>query len=149
MADNQGNMTITAANCILYITVPGLYDSPVKIEQFGTDAMVSVAQNNPVVAQKGIDGHTSFGWVPTNKEVTFTLAADSPSLRLFEDWANYQEMIREVMVCNAEFSMPAILRKIVGTRGAMTTAQTHPNAAQTLQAAAFVVTFDTWTPSAL
>lgn len=149
MADNQGNMTITAANSTFYLTVPGLYDSPVKIEQFGTDAMVSVAQNNPVVAQKGIDGHTSFGWVPTNKEVTITLAADSPSLRIFEDWANYQETIREVMVCNAEFTLPAINRKVVGTRGAMTTAQTHPNAAQTLQAAAFVLTFDKWVPSVL
>ena len=144
MADNMGNMTITAANCIFYLTVPGLYDAPTRIEQFGTDAMVSVAQNNPVVAEKGVDGHTSFGWVPTNKEVTITLAADSPSLRLFEDWANYQDAIREVMTCNAEFSMPSIGKKIIGTRGAMTTGQAHPSAAQTLQASAFVITFDKW-----
>lgn len=144
MADNMGNMTITAANCIFYLTVPGLYDSPMRIEQFGTDAMVSVAQNNPVVAEKGVDGHTSFGWVPTNKEVTITLAADSPSLRLFEDWANYQDSVREVMVCNAEFTMPSINKKVIGTRGAMTTGQAHPNAAQTLQAASFVITFDKW-----
>ena len=144
MADNQGNMTITAANAIFYLSVPGLYDSPVRIEQFGTDAMVSVAQNNPVVAQKGIDGHTSFGWVPTNREVTITLAADSPSLRLFEDWANYQETVREVMVCNAEFVIPSINRKIIGTRGGMTASQAHPNAAQTLQASGFVITFDRW-----
>ena len=43
MADNFGNMTITAANCTLFLTVPGLYDSPVQIEGFSTDAMVSVA----------------------------------------------------------------------------------------------------------
>ena len=144
MSDNMGNMTITAANSLFYLVVPGLYDSPVRIEQFGTDAMVSVAQNNPVVAEKGVDGHTSFGWVPTNKEVTITLAADSPSLRLFEDWANYQDSIHEVMTCNAEFSMPAINKKVIGTRGAMTTAQAHPNAAQTLQSASFVLTFDKW-----
>ena len=34
MADNFGNMTITAANCTLFLTVPGLYDSPVKISVF-------------------------------------------------------------------------------------------------------------------
>ena len=59
MADNFGDMTITAANSIFYLQVPGLYDAPVRIEQFGTDAMVSVAQNNPVVAEVGVDGHTS------------------------------------------------------------------------------------------
>ena len=48
MADNFGNMTITAANCTLFLTVPGLYDSPVQIEGFSTDAMVSVATNTPV-----------------------------------------------------------------------------------------------------
>ena len=85
MADNFGNMTITAANCTLFLTVPGLYDSPVQIEGFSTDAMVSVATNTPVVAEKGVDGHTSFGWVPTNKEVTITLAADSPSRQIMED----------------------------------------------------------------
>lgn len=52
MADNFGNMTITAANCTLFLTVPGLYDSPVQIEGFSTDAMVSVATNTPVVASK-------------------------------------------------------------------------------------------------
>ena len=51
MADNFGNMTITAANCTLFLTVPGLYDSPVQIEGFSTDAMVSVATNTPVVAE--------------------------------------------------------------------------------------------------
>ena len=44
MADNFGNMTITAANCTLFLTVPGLYDSPVQIEGFSTDAMVSLKQ---------------------------------------------------------------------------------------------------------
>ena len=130
-------------------TVPGLYDSPVQIEGFSTDAMVSVATNTPVVAEKGVDGHTSFGWVPTNKEVTITLAADSPSRQIMEDWATYQETAREVMLCNAEFAMPSINRKITGKRGGLTSVQSSPNAAQTLQASAFVITFDQWTASPL
>lgn len=149
MADNFGNMTITAANSVFYLTVPGLYDSPVRIEGFSTDAMVSVATNTPVVAEKGVDGHTSFGWVPTSKEVTITLAADSPSRQIMEDWAIYQEASREVMLCNAEFSLPGISRKITGTRGGLTSVQSSPNVAQTLQAGAFVITFDQWTASPL
>lgn len=149
MADNMGNNTITSANCILTITIPGLFDSPVRIEQFATDTMLTVAQNNPAVAQKGVDGHTSFGWVPTNKEVTIALAADSVSLEVFNSWANTQETAREVYLCNAEFTMESIRRKVTGTRGALTTYQTNPNAQQTLQNTTFVITFDKWVSTPL
>lgn len=97
MADNMGNNTITSANSVFYLTVPGLYDTPVKIERYGTDASVAPEQINPVVAEKGVDGHTSFGWVPTNKVLTVTIAADSPSRAVFDDWLAYQDSVREVV----------------------------------------------------
>lgn len=53
------------------------------------------------------------------------------------------------MLCNAEFAMPSINRKITGKRGGLTSVQSSPNAAQTLQASAFVITFDQWTASPL
>lgn len=149
MADNMGNMTITAVNSVCYLTVPGLYDAPIKVEGYATDAAVSMAQRNPVVAQKGVDGKTSFGLVLTNKEITITLSADSPSLRLFEDWAALQDSTREVMLCNMEFTLPAINRKYVGSRGGMTAVQDMPVVGQTLQPSAFVITFDQWTASPL
>lgn len=37
----------------------------------------------------GIDGHLSAGWTPTPKVITVTLAADSPSRVIFEDWEQY------------------------------------------------------------
>lgn len=149
MADNMGNMTITSANSTFYLTVPGLYDSPVKIEGYSTDAAVSSENINPVVAEKGIDGRTSFGWVPTNKVVTVTLAADSPSRETMDDWITYQDSVKEVMVCSAEFTLPAINRKFVGMRGAVTAAPPMPGVAQTLQATAYTITFESWTPSTI
>ena len=149
MADNMGNMTITSVNSIFLLTVPNLYDTPVRVEGFSTDAAISMAQRNPVVAQVGVDGKTSFGLVMTNKEITVTLAADSPSLRLFEDWAAYQDGIREVMLCHAEFTLPAINRKYVGLRGGLTAVQDMPVVARTLQASAYTLTFDTWRASPL
>lgn len=147
--DNMGQLTITAANSTLHLTVPGLYDSPVKVEGFASDAAVQVAQNNPAVTEMGIDGHLSMGWVPTAKEMTISLAADSPSLRLFEDWAALQESTREVIACNMEITIPSINRRIVGIRGCMTTCQTTPNVGQTLQAAQYVFTFESLTPVSL
>lgn len=147
--DNMGQMTITSTNSTFYLTVPGLYDSPIKVEGYGTDAAISSENINPVVAEKGIDGHTSFGYVPTNKVLTVTLAADSPSRELFDNWISYQDSLREVVTCSAEFSLPAIGRKFIGMRGAITAAPPMPNVAQTLQATAYTLTFESWTPSAI
>lgn len=147
--DNQNNQTITSANASLFITVPGLYDSPVKIENFSTDAMVSAAQVNPVVAEMGVDGHLSVGYTPTPKEITVTLAADSKSRPVFDDWQAYQDAAKEVYVCSAQFIVPGIGKTFTGLRGALTAAQPMPNAAKTLQAPAYNITFESWTPSSL
>ena len=147
--DNQNNQTITSANASLFITVPGLYDSPVKIENYSTDAMVSAAQVNPVVAEMGVDGHLSVGYTPTPKEITITLAADSKSRPVFDDWQAYQDAAKEVYVCSAQFIVPGIGKTYTGLRGALTAAQPMPNAAKTLQAPAYNITFESWTPSSL
>lgn len=149
MADNMGNMTITSTNSSLHLTVPGLYDTPVKIDGFSSDAAVQVAQNSPVVTEMGVDGHMSMGFVPTVREVTISLAADSPSTRLFEDWATLQETTREVMACNMEITIPSVKRKIVGLRGCMTTCQTFPSIGRNLEAASYVLTFESLVASAL
>lgn len=147
--DNQNNMTITAANSTFYLTVTGLYNSPVKIEGYSTDAMVGAEAISPVVAEMGVDGHLSFGWVPTSKAVTVTLAADSPSRQTMDDWVTYQDAKGEVMVCSAEFSLPGIGRKYIGTRGAITSAPPMPGANKTLQPTAYTITFESWAPTSL
>lgn len=149
MPDNFGNYTITSANSILNITVPGLYNTPVKIERYGTDAAIAPEQINPVVAEKGVDGHTSFGYMPTNKVLTITIAADSPSRAVFDDWIAYQDSTREVVLCNAELTLPAIGRKYTGLRGGITAATPMPTAGTTLQATTYTITFDEWTASVI
>lgn len=147
--DNQNNMTITAANSTFYLIVPGLYDSPVKIEGYSTDAMVGAEAINPVVGEMGVDGHLSLGWVPTAKAITVTLAADSHSRQIIDDWVTYQDARREVMTCSAEFSLPGIGRKYIGSRGAITSAPPMPGANKTLQATAYTITFEKWAPTSL
>jgi len=75
--------TITSANAVFTLTVPGLYDSPVTIEGYATDAAVQVADHNPVHVEMGVDGHLSGGYTPTPKVVTISIAADSPSRKTF------------------------------------------------------------------
>lgn len=147
--DNFGKPTITAANSTLYLTVPGLYNRPVKVEGYSTDAMVSGEAITPVVAEMGVDGHLSVGWTPTAKTITVTLAADSPSRQIFEDWVSYQDAKREAMLCSAEFCLPAIGRKYIGIRGVTTSVPPMPGANKTLQPVAYTIQFEKWTPAAI
>ena len=147
--DNFGNPTITAANSTFFLAVPGLYDSPVKVEGYSTDAMVSGEAITPVVAEMGVDGHLSVGWTPTAKTITVTLAADSPSRQIFEDWVSYQDAKREAMLCSAEFCLPAIGRKYIGIRGVTTSVPPMPGANKTLQPVAYTIQFEKWTPAAI
>lgn len=147
--DNYNSMTITSANTVVTFRVPGLYDSPVRLQGFQTDALISPAQTRPVVAEMGADGHLSVGFVPTPKEITFSFAADSLSREAFEDWAAAQDAAREVMLCEVEAVLPAINRKYTGLRGALTAAQPGVSAQQTLKGSQFVVTFESWVPSSL
>lgn len=147
--DNFGKPTITAANSTFFLTVPGLYDSPVKIEGYSTDAMVSGEAITPVVAEMGVDGHLSVGWTPTAKTITVTLAADSPSRQIFEDWVAYQDTKREAMLCSAEFCLLAIGRKYIGIRGVTTSVPPMPGANKTLQPVAYTIQFEKWTPAAI
>jgi len=139
--------TITSANAVFTLRVPGLYDSPVTIEAFGTDAAVQSADHNPVQVQMSIDGHLSGGFTPTPTVLTITLAADSPSRKTFEDWDQYQKTIREALPGEALFDLPSIGRRMTGTRGFLTQARTHPNANQVLQAGTFQITFESFTGS--
>lgn len=147
--DNFGKPTITAANSTFFLTVPGLYDSPVKIEGYSTDAMVSGEAITPLVAEMGVDGHLSFGWTPTSKAITVTLAADSPSRQVMEDWVMYQDAKRESVLCNAEFCLPGIGRKYIGMRGGITSAPPMPGANKTLQPVAYTIQFEKWTPAVI
>ena len=149
MADNMGRNTITAANSIFMLQVPGLYDSPVKIEGFSTDAAVGADAVTPTVTEFGVDGRLSAGWVPTPKVITVTLAADSPSLSLVLDWLAVQDSAREVYACNATFTMPSIGQTYSGTRGFITNVPPMPTANKTLQSLAIQITFESWTPSPL
>ena len=147
--DNYGNRTITSANAVVTIRAQGLYDAPVRLEGFATDAIVNPAQVNSVVAEMGADGHLSFGYTPQPQPVTFSFQADSPSRQIMEDLCSDQRALGEVVIVQVEAVLPGIGRKYTGTRGAVTAEQPGSPAAQTLQSSQYTITFESWVGSDL
>lgn len=136
--------TITSANATLFVTVDGLWSSPQQLEGFGTDSAVEQDDFTPGVAEKGVDGKMSVGWVPTVKVIKISFAADSPSLSLMADWIEAQEKAREVMPCNMTFNLRSIGKSYTGTKGVITGGGNMPNAQQTLKPRQYTLTFESW-----
>lgn len=141
--------TITAATATVFLTVDGLFSSAQQIQGFGPDSMIEVDDVAPGVAEMGVDGSLSVGWVPTPKVVKLTLAADSPSRDLIEDWIQAQDQQREVMPGNLVVNMPAIGRTYSYTKGVITGGRTQPNAGKTLTASTTTITFESCVGAAL
>lgn len=141
--------TITSANATCFVTVDGIFSSPQQLQGFGTDAALEMDDFAPVEVQMGIDGHLSGGWVPTPKVIKVTLAADSPSRQLMQDWLQYQEQARETYPCTMVFTVPSLALTYTGTRGFITGGKNMPSAKKTLEASTFTVTFESWVGAGL
>ena len=79
-----GASTITSANAVVTITVPGLFNTPVQLQGFSTDKAWDAAAVVVTESQIGVDGRKTAGLVFNQIKQTFSFQADSPSVAVFE-----------------------------------------------------------------
>ena len=72
--------TLTAANSILMLLIPGLFPVPQQLAGYAADDVFTVDSTQPVEVLLGVDGRLSGGWVPTEKRMSISLQADSVPL---------------------------------------------------------------------
>ena len=141
--------TITAATATVFLTVDGLFSSAQQIQGFGPDSAIEVDDIAPGVAEMGVDGKLSVGWVPTPKIVKLNLAADSESRNLIEDWLQAQDQQHEVMPCNLVVNIPGVGRTYTYTKGIVTGGKAQPNVGKTLGPGVTTITFESCVGAAL
>lgn len=103
-------MSITSANSILTLSIPGLFDTPQQLQGFASDDAFYMddVENKEVVM--GVDGYMSVGWIPQIKVMHVSLQADSDSNSFFETWYAAEEQIREAYMANAVVTQPGVNR---------------------------------------
>lgn len=134
--------TLTAANSVFMLAIPGLYPIPQRIEGFATDDALSMEAVASAEVVKGVDGRSSGAWIPALFPQKIMLQADSPSLQIFENWAQAQITAREVMSANATIAIPAIGRKYNMTTGYLTKSTPMVSIKKTLQPGEYEITWD-------
>jgi hypothetical protein len=134
--------TLTSANAIVTLTVAGLYDTPVQLQQFMAEDIFDMAQVTHTETVMGADGKQSAGFVFTSRDQTFALQANSPSCQLLDDWVNAEEQAIDVFRADGQITLPALGKVWTMTNGALKTFNQMPDAKKTLQGRKFTITWE-------
>lgn len=141
--------TLTAANSVFALAIPGLYDTPQIQQGYATDDAFAADDVNPVQVEMGVDGKLSGGYVPYPTAINVVYQADSPSLVMYDDWMNAQEIYREAYQAEGYMILPGTGMKYTLTKGFMTTGSKMPGVKKILQPRKFVLTFELCQPAPL
>lgn len=141
--------TITSANSVFTITVPGLFPSPVKLEGYSADKAFSTEPVSFAEVSMGVDGRMTAGYTPTPTKQTITLQADSPSRAIFTAIIAAIKSGREIFYINGSLSIPSTGEAFTMTRGVLTNVHQLPDAAKVLQPVEYEVTWQDISPAPL
>jgi hypothetical protein len=136
------NRTITAANAVITLAIPGLFPAPQQLKGFSADNVYETSAQDVVETAMGVDGRLSGGFVYSPVEQTFALQADSESNFLFEQWAAFMSQQKDAFFANGRTTLPAIQRAYVSSRGFLINLPPLPSAARTLQARRYTIRWE-------
>ncbi|ANA13150.1 MULTISPECIES: phage tail fiber protein [Acetobacter] len=140
---------ITAANSVFTITVPGLYNTPITLENYAADRAFETTMRDLAETSMSIDGYLSAGWIPTPVRQTISLAASSESGLVFEAIAAAQDAQRGLYRLGAEIQLPSIGRKYTMVRGLLQAVAVMPSAGRVLEGRSFEILWERVLPAAL
>lgn len=138
----MANTTITSANSILTMVVPGLFPVPVSIQGYSTDDAFMLDALDLAETVMGVDGKMSAGYVPKEVKLTVTLQADSESKEFFAILTQAVKTAREIFYMSATLSLPSTGEAFTFTRGILTSVEQAPAAKKMLQPQKFVITWE-------
>jgi len=138
--------SITAANAIITLTIPGVFSVPQQLQQFSVDDVADV--DTLVVAETlmGVDGFLTGGYVFNKVKYVFTLQADSPSTFVFDQWKLAQDAQTDTLPANGLLTLKSLGTKWRWTRGFLTEWSPAPNVKKLVQPRKFTIEWQSVVP---
>ena len=137
----MADTTITSANSVFTITVPGLFPAPVQLQGYSSDRAFTSDALVLSEVQMGVDGRMTAGYTPAPTVQTVTLQADSPSRDIFTTIIQASKTAREVYYISGSISLPSTGEAFSLVRGVLTTAKQIPDANKVLAPVDFQITW--------
>ena len=138
----MADTTITSANSVFTIVIPGLFPAPVQLQGYASDKAFTTEAIDLAEVQMGVDGRMTAGFVPNPTKQTITLQADSPSKDIFTALIQAMKTAREVFYISGSIALPSTGESFTLTRGILTNTKQIPDAQKVLQPMDFVITWE-------
>ena len=145
----MADTTITSANSVFTIVIPGLFPAPVQLRGYASDKAFTTEAVDLAEVQMGVDGRMTAGFVPNPVKQTITLQADSPSKDIFTAMIQAMKTAREVFYISGSIALPSTGESFTLTRGILTNAKQIPDAQKVLQPMDFQITWESVSRSLL
>lgn len=139
--------SITSANAVITISVPGVFTTPFQLQGFSADNIYDAPELETVQTAMGVDGRLSGGFVYNAVSQTFSVQADSETNAFFETWMGRMRTLKDVYVGEGTTRLVSVGTTYVMKRGFLTTAHVMPAAARILQPRRYTIQWQSVTPS--
>lgn len=138
----MADTTITSANSVFTLVIPGLFPAPVQLRGYSADKAFATEAIDLAEVNMGVDGRMTGGYVPNPVKQTITLQADSPSKDLFTALIQATKTAREVYFISGTIALPSTGESFAMTRGILTKGKQIPDAAKVLQPVEYEITWE-------
>jgi|SRR6185437_159203 len=139
-------MSITSANAVYLLTIPGIFSVAQPLQQFAADDAFDTDAIEPAEVQMGVDGIMTAGWVPVPTKQTITLMADSTSALIFDSWNAAQAANRTIFYATGIITLMSTGQEFNLINGVLTSYVSVPPARKVLQPRKFGITWQTVLP---
>lgn len=138
---------ITSANAVLILSVPLILPIAQQIQGFSTDDIFDTEDVTPIETRMGVDGTLSAGFVFTEKPMTITLMAGSPSNSFFDQWQLGQQVNIAVAPCHGTLTLTGIGASYALANGFLTRFKPIADGRKVLEPRKFRITWQSITPT--
>lgn len=140
-------MSITSANAVLILTLPGVFSSPQQIQQFSADDIFGVEEIEAAETAMGVDGNLTGGFVNVPTPQTITLMADSSSGFFFDQWFAQQKAQQDTFTASGTITLRSIGTKFSMVNGFLRRYKPLPDAQKTLKPRRFTIEWQSALPN--
>lgn len=134
--------TITSANAVFTLTVPGIFPAPIQIQGFSAEKAWSTDQQETTESMIGVDGKKASGWVPAMIKQAVSLMANSPSRSVFNAIARAQRSNRDAIPFAGTIVLPSTGESYSLINGTLKDYKPIPDAAKVLQPIEFNIEWE-------
>lgn len=139
MTEALGN--ITSANAVAVLVVESLYPVGIILENFTTDQAVDGDEHEYAQTRMGVDGGLAAGFVPNPWNVTISLEASSPSLKVMQDLAQAMQTNRRTYEVQLIITIPSLEQVHTYRKGVLVSGKDMPGLKRTLDPTSWRFTF--------